>query len=167
MSYLKYGVVTKIEDLEKEKKNKFINNNFNLDLYNKNKNIYSIKENVLNSNLKPFREEVLSISHYGDSIDSCEAYCLNTTADKLINHDICLVKDDQYYFKDYEDFVFDFEKVYLFTEKASLRINFLSIFWDINKVECEDFIKVSFFLTNTFKKALTNCLKDASLFLEI
>lgn len=163
MSYLKYGVVTKIEDLDKSNKIKY----FNLDLYHKTKNMYLLKEDILNSNLKLFREEVLSLSNYGDSIDSSEAYCLNTTGDELINHDICYYGVDQYYFKDYESFIFDFEKVYLFTEQSSLKLNFLSLFWDINKIECDDFTKVSFFLTNAFKKALTNCLKDASLFIDI
>ena len=162
MAYLKYGVVTKIEDLENNNCIKY----FNLDLYTKKKNKYFINELVLNNNLKDFRKEVLSLSNYGDSIDSCEAYCLNTTGDELINHDICII-DDKYYFKGYENFVFDFEKVYLFTEESSLKLNFLSIFWDVNKIECNDFIKASFFLTNTFKKVLNNCLKDASLFIDV
>ena len=158
MSYLKYGIVTKIEDLN----NNFINNNFNLKLYKKDNNYYHIKEDVLNKNIKPFRKEIMNLSNNkGDSINSCEAYCLNTTADELLEHEIHFI-NDKYYFEGY-NFLFDTEEICYLTDKEFLKLNFISLFWDINKVECDDFNLIASFLNNLLKKALTNCLKDASL----
>ena len=167
MAYIKYGVVTRIENINKNKD--FIKNNFNLDLYEDKKVYYLLKNTILKDNLKSFRKEIMNLSNKKiDSIDSSEAYCLETTGDNLINHDICLLKGGRkYYFQDYEDFIFDTEEVCLLTENSFLKLSFLSLFWDINKIVCEDFSKVSIFLNNSLKKALTNCLKDASFLLDV
>ena len=162
MSYLKYGIVTKIENTESD----VVKNIFNLKLYKQKRNYYLLKESILNKNLKEFRKEIISLSKgQGDSINNCEAYCLETNADLLLENKIHYIdNDDKYYFENHEDFVFDFEKAYYFTDKICLKLNYLSLFWDTNKITIEDFIALDSFLNNISKKALNNCLKEASLF---
>lgn len=169
MSYIKYGIVTKI-NIEKDKNfDTYIKSNFNLKLYEQKEKYYVIKEKIVNKNIKDFRKEILVHSNNNaDSINSCEAYCLNTNAEDLLKNKIIFIEeDDKYYFENHEDFVFEFEKVYYFTEKICLKLNFLSLFWDINSIEINDFLTLNTFLNNIAKKALNNCLKDASLFIKV
>ena len=53
MSYIKYGVVTRI-DIVKNKDNslKYITNSFNLNMFNKIRNSYYLKDKYLKKNLK-------------------------------------------------------------------------------------------------------------------
>ncbi len=167
MAYIKCGVVTKI-NIEKNKKQAidYLNKSFNLELYKKNKNSYYLNSDILSSNIKDFRNEFLEFSSfYGDSLDDCEAYCLETSIDKLIKKKIYLCNDNEkYYFSNYENHKFDTDEVIVTTSNFSIKIFMIPIFWDIYRVIVENFEMVSELINNLIHKCIKNPLKDASFF---
>ena len=167
MAYIKCGIVTKINvKKNKEKALEYINSLFNTELYDKEKNNYYIKEDVLRINIKDFRNELLSYSNfYGDSLSDCEAYCLETTIDTLMDKDIVLCdNNERYYFLGFDDYKFNTDSVMVTTSKFSVKFFIIPIFWDIYRIVSEDFTKITELVTNLIHKCLSNPLKDASFF---
>ena len=167
MAYLKYGIVVKIK-LVKNKSNgyDYIRRTINLDYYNKTNNTFHLKLDILNNNIKAFRKEFLKYTNnYGDSIDNCEAYCLNIDVNKLIESEIIFSSNyESYYFKDYNTLKFNPDIVEISNKKITIKLYLLPIYWDIYSIKAEDFSKTSLLLNNFTQKALKNPLKDVSLF---
>lgn len=167
MAYIKCGIVTKINVRKnKEKALDYINSLFNTELYNKDKENYYIKEDVLRVNIKDFRDELLSYSNfYGDSLSDCEAYCLETAIESLINKEIVLCdSNERYYFLGFDNYKFNTDSVMITTSKFSVKLFIIPIFWDIYRIVAEDFTKITEFVTKLMHKCLSNPLKDASFF---
>ena len=167
MAYAKYGVVTRIDLLKNKKEGiKYIKDNFDLNFFVRNKNSYLLNNAFINDNLKDLREEFLTFSNFfGDSFDSCEAYCIETDIDELMNHNIILVDNcEKFYFEGYNDFVFDTDCVLYFTNKFSFKLFLIPIFWDINRIESESFNTISLVVNNLTRKCMKNKLKDVSFF---
>lgn len=167
MSYIKCGIVTKIEMFNCNKSTlDFLTSSFNLRLFSYKDNTYFLKESFLKENLFLFREEFLKFSNkYGDSINDSVAYCLNTYGDKLINNEIFLCNNNEkFYFANYNSFKFDTDVINFTIDKTSIKIFFIPIFWDINKIEAEDFSFVSMLVDKFIRSAMNNVLKDASIF---
>ncbi len=167
MSYLKYGVVVKIK-LIRSKKNAFnyINKTIDLEYYNKINSTFYLKQEILNNNLKYFRKEFLCFTNnYGDSLDNCEAYCLNVNINELLKSEIVFSLDyESYYFKNYNTLKFYPDIIEFNTSKILIKVYLLPIYWDIYKIEAEDFSKTSNLLNHFTQKLLKNPLKDVSLF---
>lgn len=164
MAYIKYGIVTKIEIITNNKATKdYLNSNFNLNLYNKIKNEYYLNHEILKENIVSFRKEILKYTMgKGDSIDSYEAFYLNTTAEKLLKKEMYLFEDNEKYSFANEDYCFETDKVFVSDEHMQICLYLIAIFWDINRVEFENFITLSSFVGNLIKRSSTNVLKDAS-----
>ncbi|MGM9879078.1 MAG: hypothetical protein ACI31R_03545 [Bacilli bacterium] len=167
MGYLKSGIVTRIEILNKgEESIDYIRKNFNLELFTKKDNIYLLKEKILKQNLSLFREEFLSFSERKcDSLDNCEAYCLETNINKLLMNEIYLTKDNKnFYFENYENMKFETDECIFDNKKVLLKIFLIPIFWDINKIEAENLNNIITTVNNLTRKAMKNILKNASWF---
>lgn len=167
MSYIKYGIVTKIKIVKNDKQSEeYIKNNFNLNLYIKEKNTYYLKEEILNENIKKFRTEFLELTNNeGDSLNNCEAFCLETTANKLLKNKIFLCQNNEkFYFSKYEDFKFETDNLIYKNKKVKIKIYFVSVFWDINRIQAEDFSNISNIINKLTRISLKNTLKDASFF---
>lgn len=164
MAYLKYGVATKIEVITNNKTtNKFIKDNFNLALYIKKSKHYFLKSEILNKNIKSFRKEVLSYTDgKSDSINNCEAYCLYTNADDLLEDDIVFASDNEKYSFSCNNHKFETDIGYICNDHIKIKIYIIPILWDINKVEFENNINLSLFTNKLIKNTLQNILKDAS-----
>lgn len=167
MAYIKCGVVTKIS-IEKNKKQaiEYLNKFFNIEFFERIKNSYCLKNDILSSNIKEFRNELLEFCNfYGDSLDDCEAYCLEVTIDELIEKKIYLCNDNEkYYFLNYESHKFDTDEVVVTTSNFSIKIFMIPIFWDIYRVIVENFEMISEFINNLVRKSMKNPLKDVSFF---
>ena len=167
MAYIKCGVVIKI-NIEKNKKQaiEYLNKFFDLELFEKTNNSYYLKNDILSSNIKEFRNELLRFSNfYGDSLDDCEAYCLETSIDELIKKKIYLCNDNEkYYFAGYKNHKFDTDEVVVTTSKFSIKIFMIPIFWDIYRVVVENFEMISELVNNMIRKCMKNPLKDISFF---
>ena len=167
MAYIKCGIVIKI-NIEKNKKQamEYINKFFNLELFEKIKNSYFLKNDILSSNIKEFRNELLEFSnYYGDSLDDCEAYCLETSIEKLIQKKIYLCNNNEkYYFSDYDNYKFSADEVMVTTSNFSIKIFMIPIFWDIYRVIVENFEMISKLINGILRKSMKNPLKDASFF---
>lgn len=167
MAYIKCGVVTKI-NIEKNKKNsiEYLNKTFNLELFKRIKNSYYLNSDILSLNIKEFRNEFLSFSNfYGDSLDNCEAYCLEVSIDKLIQEKINLCNDNEkYYFSNYENYKFNTDEVIVTTDNFSIKIFMIPVFWDIYRVIVESFEMVSELINNLIHKCMKNTLKEACFF---
>lgn len=167
MAYIKYGVVTKIRIIKNQNKaNEFIENSFNLKLYNKKDENYYLKQNVLAANIKDFREEVMKYTNNeGDSLNNCEAYCLEKSIEKVINSRITMThNNERYYFSCNKKLIFETEKIIINDKYIKIKLFIIPIFWDINSITYEEFLKVSTFVNNISRKAFYNSLKDASFF---
>lgn len=164
MSYIKYGIITKIETITNNNRTKdYIKNNFNLDLYDKIKTNYYLKSNILNENIADFRKEILRFTNgKGDSINSYEAYYLDITGDELLKNKIHLTLDNEKYFFSNYDYTFETDKVFVVDEHMKICLYSIAIFWDINRVEFENSIVLSSLVGNLIKCSSTNVLKDAS-----
>lgn len=166
MSYIKGGVVTRIENTNHKNNNKELETFFDLNLFNENGNDYLLKEKLLNENLKDFREEYLSLSNFkGDSLSNCEAYVLEKDVNKLLDNYIYLIDGNKrFFFKNHEEYIFETDYFMYTDEKNSFALYLIPIFWDINKVKTENFSNVINFVNNLTRKALNNKLKDACWF---
>ena len=166
MSYIKGGVVTRIENTNHKNNKQNIDNFFDLTLFNKNDNDYLLKEKILNENLKDFREEYLSLSNFkGDSLNNCEAYVLEKDVNELLDNYIYLIDGNKrFFFKNHEEYIFETDYFMYTDEKNSFALYLIPIFWDINKVKIENFSNVINFVNNLTRKALNNKLKDACWF---
>ncbi|MGN0992405.1 MAG: hypothetical protein ACI4PE_00475 [Bacilli bacterium] len=165
MGYVKSGIVTRIEILNENKDStSFIRKNFNLDLYTQKGNIYFLKEKILQQNLKSFREEFLLFSEgRSDSLDSCEAYCLEIDVNKMLQNKIYLIKDNKSFcFDNYVNMKFETDEFVFSDKKVLLRIFLIPIFWDIDKVETVCLNNTILLVNNLTRKAMKNILKDAS-----
>ncbi len=167
MAYLKYGIVLKIELIKNKKRSfDYINQTINMNYYNKKNNTFYLKPNFINKHLNTFRKEILTYTNnYGDSLDNCEAYCLNTNINKLIDSKIVFSSDyESYYFKDYNSLKFNPDIIEITDNKLHIKIYLLPIYWDTYKIEAEDFSKTNYLLNNLTQKHLKSPLKDVSLF---
>lgn len=167
MGYVKSGIVTRIEILNENKdSNYFVKKYFNVDLYNQKGNIYFLKEKILQQNLKFFREEFLLFSEGKcDSLDNCEAYCLEINVNKMLQNKIYLTEDNKNFcFDNDKNMEFETDICIYDNRKISLKIFFIPIFWDINRVIAEDLNNITTTVNNLTRKAMKNILKDASWF---
>ena len=164
MAYLKYGIVTKVKIIKDNKRtNSFIKDCFNLKLYNKLEKDYLLKEKILTDNIKDFRKELIEYTKGGDSIDNCEAFCLETTADNLLESKINLCNRNERYYFDYDkSYKFDTDSAIICDEVTAIKLFMIPVFWDVNKVLFDDYIKTAIFINSLVKKTLNNVLKDAS-----
>ena len=165
MSYVKVGVVTKIEILKNEKESTlYLKNLLNFDLYDKKNNCYFIKKSVLNNNIYNFRKEFLRfVNNRGDSMSDYEAYYLNTDVNNLLNNLIVFEDSyEKYYFENHKDFVFSTDSICYSNKKVFIKLHFIAIFWDINKIIAEDFSDISLLINNLIRFSINNCLKNAS-----
>lgn len=170
MSYIKYGVATKImpifNNLETDS---FVKKYFDLNLFYKNDSSYYLKSEVLSKNLKDFRNELLEITDgKGDSINNCEAYCLNTNADSLLKNKILLIDDNERYcFSNNKRFKFETDQVIMMDDSIGIKLYLIPVFWDVNIVQFESFISVSTFISKLVRTSINNVLKDASFFVVV
>lgn len=166
MAYIKGGIVTRVENIKIRKKNFCISSIFDVSLFEKKENIYLLKNSVLNDNLCDFRKELMSFTNFkGDSLENCEAYCLEISVDKLLENDICLTKDNKkFIFNSYEDFEFETDHFFYKDNVISFDVYFIPIFWDINRVDAENFNNMINFVNNLTRKAMNNKLKGACCF---
>ena len=167
MGYVKSGIVTRIEILNENKDSNYIvKKYFNVDLYNQKGNIYFLKEKILQQNLKSVREEFLLFSEGKcDSLDNCEAYCLEINVNKMLQNKIYLTEDNKNFcFGNDKNMKFETDICIYDNRKISLKIFFIPIFWDINRVIAEDLNNITTTVNNLTRKAMKNILKDASWF---
>lgn len=167
MSYIKYAVVTKINySIDKKEVLKHIKNDFNMQMYTKKDNSYLLKKELLNKYIKDLRSEFLKLTNnYGDSLNNCEAYCIEEDINKVINSEIVLISNNEkYYFKDYKDYVFDTDIVKKRINKYTVKLYLIPIFWDIYQIKAENFYYIEEILNNLTKKVLSNPLKKACIF---
>ena len=166
MSYIKGGVVTRIENNISKNNTQELENLFDLTLFNKKDNDYLLKEQILNENLIDFRKEYLSFSNFkGDSLNNCEAYALEIDVDKMLENYIYLTEGNKkFFFKNHEEYIFETDYFMCTDEKNSFGLYLIPIFWDINEVKTENFSNVMNFVNNLTRKALNNKLKDACWF---
>lgn len=165
MAYIKYGIVTKIKIIKNiDKSNIFIKKTFNLNLYTKKDKTYYLKEEVLSSNIKSFRKEVMKYTNnVGDSLNNCEAYSLEIPINKLINNNIKLISyNEKYSFSCNKSIKFETDQTIISDNDIKIKLFIIPIFWDINSVTFENPVKISNFINNLTKKAMNNTLKDAS-----
>lgn len=121
---------------------------------------------MLKNNLISFREELLILSEGKcDSLNNCEAYCLEININKMLENEIYLTKDNKkFYFQNYENMKFDTDSCIYNDGKIIITIFFIPIIWDINKIIAEDFNSITTIVNNLTRKAMKNTLKDASWF---
>ena len=157
MAYLKYGVATRID----------INGNMEKsiasDLFIKRDNSYYIKEKILNDNFWNFREEFLSYTLDGDSINDSDAYILEEDINKLIGRKIILSKDYYSYKYSGYSFTFDTDCYIESTEESSIKVSFIPIYWNTSPISYLPF-NILILLNNLTNKCMVNDLKEASLF---
>ena len=160
--YIKTGIVTKIIFNPSNKKQvNFLNNNFNLDLYTLKNNTYYIKYDILKNNFWSFHKEYLSFTNYKyDSIDDCCAYALEINLDSLKKRNIILTNNFEGYTFEGFDYIFHMDH----DQFLGINIYFISIYWNINKISCEDFTNIKVLSNNLCRKAVKNILKNASWF---
>lgn len=170
MAYIKYGVVTKIEIIKNiDKSNEFIEKNFDLNLYNKKDKSYYLQEGVLSGNIQKFRGEIMKYTDSeGDSLNNCEAYCLETSIEEVMKSKINMIQNNErYYFSCNKKIVFDADKVMISNKDIKVQLFIIPVFWDINRVMCENFVQVLNFMNNISRKTFVNSLKDASFFVVV
>ena len=157
MAYLKYGVATRID----VKGN--IENTFNLDFFIKKDNSYFIKEQLLNDNFWSLREEFLSYTGEGDSINDSDAYILEENINNIAGKEIILSND--FYKYKYSGYNFEFDTDFFIesTEESSIEISFIPIYWNTSPINSLPF-NILMLLNNLTTKCLVNQLKEASLF---
>lgn len=158
MGYLKGGIVTRIDVLDSCGCDR-VSGLFDLELFDFNCDVYMLKESVLMDNFWTFHDEYMKMTEgVGDSIKNCEASFFDIDIHKLKFKKVLLSDDNKKFY--FSDFVkkFDTEVVYFF----GLRIYFISIYWNINKIQCEDFSDISLFVNNLTHNSLENKLKGAS-----
>lgn len=167
MGYIKSGIVTRIEILKNEEESScYIENNFNMDLFDNHDNVFLLKQEVLQQNLIEYREEFLLFSEGKcDSLDDCEAYCLEISINKMLESKIYLTEDNKnFYFGNYKNMKFETDICIYDAGNISLKIFFIPIFWDINRVIAEYLNNITTTVNNLTRKAMKNILKDASWF---
>lgn len=167
MAYIKYGITTKIMKIYNNKEtDTYINNSFDLNLFAKKSSSYYLKSKLLEDNINDFRKEIISFTDgKGDSLDNTEAYCLNTDIDTLLKNKIVLIdNNERYYFSNNKYFKFDTDQVIVMDNKIGIKLYLIPIFWDVNKVEFENFFSVATFINNIIRSSTTNILKGASFF---
>lgn len=167
MGYLKIGIVTRIEIIKnKELSQNYIKQNFNLNLFNPNEKTYLLKPEVLKKNLTDYRQELMELSEGEcDSLDNCEAYCLEINVNKMLENEIYLTEDNKkFYFANYENMNFETDVCTYKTKKMTLKIFFIPVFWDVNWVTFENLNNITTIVNNLTRKAMKNILKDASWF---
>ena len=166
MAYIKNGIVTRIDVCGENNDLSYVNKLFDLSIYEKVDNKYLLFEDVLQDNFKSYRTEYLEFSCYsGDSLSCCESYCLNVDINKLLDNKIHLTKDNKnYYFENYEDVLFDTDVCHYIDDNVYLKFSLIPVFWDTNRVECEDFINTMITVNNLTRKAMKNVSKGASWF---
>lgn len=170
MSYIKCGVTTKIIPIyNNDQTDSFLEKSFDLKLYYKKESSYCLKPEILCNNLREFRKEVLSFTDgKGDSLDNCEAYCLNTNVDDLLNNKIVLIEDNErYYFSNNKYFKFDTDQVVILDDLVGLKLFLIPVYWDINRVKFENFIPVASFMSKLLRTSTNNVLKGASFFVVV
>lgn len=170
MSYIKYGVTTKIKLItENDETDKFIKDNFNLDIFDKKDKNYYLNPEMLTNNLVNFRKEVLEFTNgNGDSLNNCEAYCLNTDINELLKHNIVLCNDNEkYYFSNNSNYKFDTDQFIITDNYISLKLFLIPIFWDVNKIEFENFMNIATFISKLVRTSTSNILKGASFFVVV
>lgn len=158
MAYFKYGIATRIDASGNNL------DNFHLNLFSKKGDSYFINEKILNDNFWNFRKEFLSYTVYGDSISDSDAYVLETSVDKLVNSKVKLSSDYYKYSYSGYDFIFDTDFYMESTSDSFVKISFIPIFWDTNRVEMKYSLSFIELLNNLTKKCLINPLKDTSSF---
>lgn len=160
--YFKTGIVTKIVFNPNDKRQvSFLKDNFDLNLYHLKNNTYYIKKDIFMNNFWKFYDEYLSFSNYKyDSIDDCCAYVLETSLDSLKKCDIILSKNFECFSFSGFDYAFHTDHDRYF----DISFNFISIYWNINKVSCESLTNIKVLCNNLCRSALKNVLKDASWF---
>ena len=166
MAYIKCGIITKISiEKNRTKAMEYISNSFNTELFNRYDDNYYLKKDILNNNIESYREEFMSYTNfYGDSLCDCEAYCLETTIDNVIKSKIVLCqRNEKYYFSGYS-LKFNTDEVIMTTNKFSIKLFMIPIFWDVYRIIAEDFEMISVLVNNLIRKCMTNPLKDASFF---
>lgn len=167
MSYIKSGIVTRIDIVKKNKESlDYINKSFDLNLFNKVNNHYLLKEDILQKNLYSYKNEYMSFSEKeNDSLNNCEAYTLETDINTLLTKKIHLQDfNKKYYFEDFEDFIFEVDYCNYLNNKININLLLIPIFWDINKAVSEDFALITVTVNNLTRKAMKNVLKGASWF---
>ncbi len=165
MSYIKGGIVTRIDTSKnKEAALEFLEENFDLNLFTNNSDSYLLKEKKLQENLIKFRQEFLDFTMgKGDSLNSCEAYCLEVDVDKMLESGIYLTDDNtKFYFGIDKTKKFETDFCHYYKRKFSLSLFFIPVFWDVNWIEAEDFYIMSVTVNNLTRKAMKNPLKNAS-----
>lgn len=170
MSYIKYGVTTKIKLINSNNQtDEYVKDSFDLALFNKNDNSYYLKSNVLSENLRDFRKEILGFTDgSGDSLDNCEAYCLNTDADSLLSNKIILFNDNENYcFSNNRYFKFETDQVVILDGLIGIKLYLIPVFWDVNRVEFESFLIVANFINKLIRVSTSNILKGASFFVVV
>lgn len=166
-TYIKTGIVARIDIIKnKNESKKYIKKHFNEKLFTVEDDIYLLKPKLLTENLKEYRLELLSFSeNRNDSLGNCEAYCLETDVEKLMEKKVFLTDENtQIYFENFESNRFDLDMCFYSFGGAVLRIYMIPVLWDINKTDSEDFCLVTNTVNNLIRKAMTNVLKDASWF---
>ena len=162
MGYIKGGIVTRIDVLSNTKKvNKFLNDNFDLSMFNFKNNSYLLDEKLLKENFWKFREEYLElIDHTCDSIKNSESFIIEENINKLKMSKISLINNNKsYYFDDYKEYIFETD---IDLSYKNIRIYFISIYWDVNKIIADDFSNLTKLVNNLTRKSLKNPLKKVS-----
>lgn len=166
-TYIKGGIVTKITVVNNRPiyENK-LKEYFDLKMYDKNKNNYYLKEDILNKYIKSYREELLKLTNNkADSIENSEAYILNTSADKLLTEKINLTSNhEKYFFENYKKMTFETDYKIENLEGITICIYIIPVVWSIDKITVEKTTFFNIFLNNLVKKSIKNKLKDSSWF---
>ena len=162
MSYIKGGIVTRIDILSNTKKvNKFLNDNFDLSMFTFKNNSYLLDEKLLKENFWKFREEYLELIDWTcDSIKNSESFIIEENINKLKMSKISLINNNKsYYFDDYKEYIFETDAD---ENNKNIKIYFISIYWDINKIIADDFSNLTKLVNNLTRKSLENPLKKVS-----
>lgn len=171
MPYIKSGIVTRIEIKKgRQRSIKFIEKNFNINFFDidKDNGKYLLKEDIFNENIKSYRKEYLSFTRdreKSDSLDSCEAYCLEKNINNILDNKIYFIDGNRrYLFEGDDSFIFSADKCFYEEGGMKLVIYFVAVFWDISIFKSADFSNITITVNNLTRKAMKNVLKDVSWF---
>jgi len=160
MGYIRGGIVTRIETCNSSDM-EVVRNLFDLKLFDFNDDVYLLKKDIFSDNFWILRDEYLGFTcNKGDSIKNCEACYLNIDIHKLRKNKVILSNNNKsFYFSSFSK-LFETDVVYF----NNIKIHFISIYWDVNKIFSEDFSSCSLFVNNLTHNALKNILKGATWF---
>ena len=162
MGYIKGGIVTRIDIFSNTKKvYSFLNDNFDLSMFKVKNNSYYLDEDLLKNNFWYFRDEYLELIDYTcDSIKNSDCFVIEENVNKLKMSKISLTNNNKsYYFDNHKEYIFETD---VDLNYKNIKIYFISVYWDVNKVIVEDFSNLAKLVNKLTRKSLKNPLKEVS-----